>query len=178
MKTLIPIHFVLMLLAFLLFPNFVSAQDTGRLVTFKKGKIFTSNGNLIDFQMLRQTDDYFFYQNINGEIIGILKEEVNLIKKQSGSYALVYGASSGVSAAVGFLIGSAVSQRVVSDKTKRNGLIVSILSGTLFGLIYGSTKKKYATVYESPNLKRDLGQLKIDITSPNEIPSFTLSYAF
>lgn len=176
MKTLI--HFVLMLLAFLLFPNFVSAQDQGRIVTLEKGKIFTSDGNLIGFQMLRQTDDHFFYQNIKGEFIGIPKDEVNIITKQSGSYALVYGASSGVSAAVGFLIGTAVSQRVVSDKTKRNGLIVSVLSGTLFGLIYGSTKKKYATVYKSPNLKGDLGQLRIDITSPNEIPSFTLSYTF
>jgi len=178
MEILTPTKFTLMFLAFFLCSNFLSAQDQGKLVTLKKGKIFTTDGNLIGFQMLRQTDDKFFYQNITGEFIGIPKSEINLIKKQNGSHAFRFGLTSGASAIFGYFIGSAVSNKQVSVKTKKNGFIISALSGTLFGLIYGSTKKKYSTIYKSDSPKQTFGQLKLEVTSPNEISSLGLVYSF
>ncbi|MFK7772369.1 MAG: hypothetical protein AB8F94_09520 [Saprospiraceae bacterium] len=178
MKTTTPIQFLILFATLLFFPNPLNAQDQGKLVTLKKGKIFTTDGNLIGFQMLRQTDEKFFYQNIKGEFIGISKSDVTLIQKQNSSYAFRYGLTSGASAIFGYFIGSAVSNRQLSQKTKRNGLILSSICGTLFGVIYGSTKKKYSTVYQSPNLGKKVGHLKLDSTTPNAIPSLTLSYTF
>jgi hypothetical protein len=124
----------------------------------KKGRINTTNGVLIKFSSLKQTDDGFRYYLSGSKVEKIIAtDNVLKIEKKSGNQAVLFGVILGASGLLGSFLGTKMaeknleSQGMTVDKNVQSTTIIALTGvSALIGVIWGANTPKYSKVYENP----------------------------
>lgn len=154
--------------------SFSNAQST--IIT--KGRIFTSDGQKIQFKNLTIGESIHRYQtSSNSSFEEIPVAKTVRIERQAGSEVIKWGLILGLSGFLGSTAGVLQAQNDNSygyANTNTNTNAVPIIVGitaasTVIGGLIGLTRKKYKVVYSKPKSLSDswTQRVKIDLTINN-----------
>ena len=148
-----------------------------------KGRFSQTNGFGVKFEKGKIVDNKFIFKDSEeNKYKSIGLDEVGIIEKQTGSYAVPGGILMGASGLLGSLLGLANAQSdpfVEVDKDSANKAIVGLTIGSaLVGLLIGSGVKKYKKVYENDKFKLSQLQLKVSWSNGNTPNLVGFKYSF
>lgn len=173
------------LLFFLTFSNTTYAQSKTTFIKASSGIAFTNSGKKIRFRNVKETENSFVFTTPNRTKVELEKFKITQIDKRNGTKGLRYAAAAiGVTTLI--VVNSSYIDEFYSldfisfyggDEVAIISIVFSIITGTIAGLI-GLTQRRYKTIYTSPTFGRYEPKLNLKASSPNSIPSLTLSYSF
>lgn len=166
-----------------IFLNFSIAQIEDFSLISQKGIAYSINGAKVRFTYVEKKENTFVFTTTNRTNVEIAKSNIAQIDLQKGNYAGKYAIG-------GALISSATltSLYLLSTNSQESELgdgfaiiLVASFSGALGGIIGAFTgffKKKTTTIYNAPSHGYISPKLQLKTTTPNSIPSLTISYSF
>ena len=137
------------------FPMTLIAQDS--LSPLQKGRLNTLEGRQLEFNTLRQEGDKLLFLNSQSlQMQELPLAQVTHVEKQTGTEALKWGLYCAASGFVGSTLGVLRARNSLSylggeiDGSTAVPIIAGITAGSgLIGLLIGSSKRKYETVYRN-----------------------------
>ena len=148
-----------------------------------KGFAYSSTGAKVRFKSIYQKDDSFIFTTTNKTILEIKKSKIAKIDLQKGSYAKKVALSS--AAITALTISTLLLHHELTTEQiplSDSPLLIVIIVGTptltvgIIGGLIGHCAKKYKTIYKTSSIGYSEPKLNLKTTSPNAIPSLTLSY--
>lgn len=159
------------------------AQSKTSFLHAKKGIAITITGKKVKFRKVRETENSFIFTTINKTEVEIEKFKIAQIDKQRGTKGFRFARNT-----IGLTSLFVVHAYYLDEYYTGGGpsyegevailtIFLSTITGTIGGLI-GLTQKRYKTIYTSPTFGNYEPKLNFKTTSPNAVPSLTLSYTF
>ena len=174
---------VISLLVFLTFSNVIYAQSKTTFIKARKGIAFTNSGKKIKFRFVKETENSFVLTTMNKTEVELEKFKIAQIDRRNGTKGMQYALSAIGGTTIIVMHTYYLNGFYTRGRSTYEGEILlasvflSVITGTVGGLI-GLSEKKYKTIYTSPTFGNYKSKLNLKTTSPNLIPSLTLSYTF
>ena len=136
-------------------PTILDAQDS--ISPIQKGRLNTLEGRQLEFNTLRQEGDKLLFMNKQSlQMQELPLSQVSRIEQQTGTEAGKWGLYFAVSGLVGSTLGVLRARNTVRgwggevDSGTAVPIIAGLTAGSgLIGLLIGSSKRKYETVYRN-----------------------------
>jgi hypothetical protein len=154
--------------------------------SYSKGRFLTKDGKKVVFYSLIFDGNVCKFQpKSNDSYQQVAAENIARIDKETGNRAVVWGVSMGAAGLIGGLLGQAEanseygSLNTESSSTKTTILVSTTAISALLGVLIGSAKKTYTTVYNNPNLNSGLKpNFNINLVFSNNVKGLGVRFAF
>ncbi|MFK8006609.1 MAG: hypothetical protein AB8H03_09570 [Saprospiraceae bacterium] len=165
----------------------VAKSEIDKIILSDKneGFAYTSTGAEINFISIEEKENSILFTTTNKTIIEIPKSNLNQIDLKKGNYAksaaLITFGITAVSVTTFILISDPPGNSTFTYSPLIAGVLIitpSLATGLIAGII-GYTVKRSKTIYRrNDSFGYYNSKFKLKTTSPNAIPSLTLSYSF